>query len=76
MVLDNRPRLPHYLLIVPALILNWRGIWVSTPKKQCYQQTQIMTVPVVRHIRSPWSLRSGGHWLVASMKNGSAVGAI
>jgi hypothetical protein len=38
--------------------------------------TQIMTAPEVRHVRSPWSLRSGGHGLRASMKNGSATGAI
>jgi hypothetical protein len=38
--------------------------------------TQTKTAPEVRHIRNPWSLRSGGLGLVASMKNGSAVGAI
>ena len=37
---------------------------------------RVQTAPEVRHIRSPWSLQSGGHGLRASIKNGGAVGAI
>jgi len=38
--------------------------------------TQIMSPATGRHIRSPGSLRRAGPGLPASMKNGSAVGAI
>ena len=45
-------------------------------KKQLYQIPQITKAPEVRHIRSPKSLRSCGFGLRASIKFGSAVGAV
>jgi hypothetical protein len=57
-----------------------RDVW---PEKKFINTSVVETnspsiapAPSVRHIRSPWSLRSGGHGLRASMKYGSAVGAI
>jgi len=32
--------------------------------------------PSVRHVRSPWSLRSGGPGFKSEHKNGSAEGAV